>query len=459
MKTRVDFRLLKNFGLSLSTKKKYFIRFDPCCWVIMGVWDDLELALKRGYNTTLEEYRTKIVGCKEFLYQDENKQNVFADLDENFSGHAYGFYKGFFQNLDVWTLLGLLHDDVLEGMDIPWKIARYGIYEGEEHNGYITGHGATLLNGIHYNLFSYPYFIDEVVTAWHDETDTTDTKKYLHISSVKLEDVLQDYDKTKFNSSNHWEIMPADYQDKINNTYTNLWIDHFVKDYKKIIIDDFKHLYWMKMAHDSGKHTKEFSDLFREDLLDMLAELEPKYKNIFDGTGYFMRTENVSLKYGCHGVGPYYDLKSILESCVTCVSGHSPFDDTSLECINLYLIPWVEIQYEFRVFVYNKKITAISQQNLYTKVFDYYRQVNELCKMVLDHFYYFVEKKIDWMDSYVYDVAILKGLDTSVGDVYFIEPNPFGKEYTSGSALFHWIHDKEQLHDTRGKSIRIRYIK
>ena len=55
-----------------------------------------------------------------------------------------------------------------------------------------------------------------------------------------------------------------------------------------------------------------------------------------------------------------------------------------------------------------------------------------------------------YMDSYVMDLAL-------VGDTpYFIEPNPFGKDYASGSALFHWIIDHDVLHDAN--AIEFRYV-
>ena len=44
------------------------------------------------------------------------------------------------------------------------------------------------------------------------------------------------------------------------------------------------------------------------------------------------------------------------------------------------------------------------------------------------------------VDSYVMDIAI-------IGDKpYFIEINVFGKEYASGSSLFHWLKDESKLY-------------
>ena len=40
----------------------------------------------------------------------------------------------------------------------------------------------------------------------------------------------------------------------------------------------------------------------------------------------FVRTENVSLKNGQHGVGPYNNFKMILQSLVSCTYNHTPFN-------------------------------------------------------------------------------------------------------------------------------------
>jgi hypothetical protein len=50
-----------------------------------------------------------------------------------------------------------------------------------------------------------------------------------------------------------------------------------------------------------------------------------------------------------------------------------------------------------------------------------------------------------WIDSYCMDIAITED------GVYFIEINQFGKEYSAGSSLFHWIIDQDKLYNTCGK--------
>jgi hypothetical protein len=177
-----------------------------------------------------------------------------------------------------------------------------------------------------------------------------------------------------------------------------------------------------------------------------------KYDYIFQEDSYFIRTDNVSLKEGKNGIGPYKDFKSIIESIVTCRLGHTPLkDDTTF--ITLYLIKFEEnlnrLQ-EFRVFIHKNKITAISQQALYNsniilaKLDEYERNklIHKWIQIITNYFEDEVKKRILHIDSYVMDFAILNDLTP-----YFIELNSFGKEYTSGSALFGWIQDEDILYE------------
>jgi hypothetical protein len=191
--------------------------------------------------------------------------------------------------------------------------------------------------------------------------------------------------------------------------------------------------------------------------------LTNKYSYIDDylkiNGGHFIRFENVSLKNGKHGCIPYTSFKQILESMVTSRIAHSPVYDR-LDKLQMYMIPWVNINEfkEYRVFVYEKKITAVSQQNLYAS--------NEILKnlepdvltntihkhidILVEHFNKVVKPNII-LENYVYDFALLPD-----DKPYFIEINSYGKEYTSGSSLFHWIIDESKLYSKTG-DIYFRY--
>jgi hypothetical protein len=265
------------------------------------------------------------------------------------------------------------------------------------------------------------------------------------IQNISIDDILI-HGKDKYNSNNHWTIEPDDYVHVLSQSRTMMWVDLFRDSYIVINIDP-NELKWMKQAAKIGCHTGTISHLYDDDL-DMLLLKNKQFDTIFNGTPYFIRAENVSLKSGMHGVGPYTNLKQIIQSMVSCIQGHTPISDKTTQ-IKLYLFPWIAIDCdkEFRIFVYNGTITAISQQNLY--------QVNRLLKqsnnrdnvirewihILCKYFDNVISKKITHIKNYTIDIALIG----ENNDPYFIEINSFGKLYAAGSALFHWIHDDHIL--------------
>lgn len=195
-----------------------------------------------------------------------------------------------------------------------------------------------------------------------------------------------------------------------------------------------------------------------------VLEKESDVGQTFNGTGYFVRVNNVSLKYGQHKEGPYYSLRQILESVVSCIGTHTPLKPNTTN-LDIYLMEWIEIlpENEFRVFVYQNKITAISQQNLYSLLLNtnpnisnhiFELKIKEKLDIIVEYFYNTIANKIDWINSYTIDMAIVNS------QPYFIELNSFGKEYAAGSALFHWLLDEQILYnkfETDENTIEFRY--
>lgn len=111
----------------------------------------------------------------------------------------------------------------------------------------------------------------------------------------------------------------------------------------------------------------KFSTIYEDELEEFLKHYE-YYNYLFDGKKYFVRCENVSLKYEEYGNIPFTNLKDIIKACVTCKDSHTPIYGDILE-LRIYLFEWININpnLEFRVFVNNNKITAISQQHIYSR--------------------------------------------------------------------------------------------
>jgi hypothetical protein len=297
---------------------------------------------------------------------------------------------------------------------------------------------------------------------------------YIVTQQIESGDVVK-YDKERFNSNNHWkdDQMPDDYCEVLNMTNTKSWIDLFRSNYK-IIELDYGDVLWMKKAFAIGKTTGKFSKCYYDELEQTLEKYKPITDVIFaDGNpGYFIRTENVSLKHGCHGVGPYTNFKDVLESTCSCIHGHTPVDEFTKE-LKFYILPWIEMSSdkEFRVFVCNKQITAISTQSCY--------QINKTLRDIespgqreetICHWVHTIVTYLDSVkgsipaESFSVDISLVetRGVDQKADDPlspYLIELNCFGKEYAAGSSLFHWLLDEDILYDRKGEGkVYFRYI-
>ncbi len=103
----------------------------------------------------------------------------------------------------------------------------------------------------------------------------------------------------------------------------------------------------------------------------------------------------------------------------------------------------------------------MSQQNLYDKFVpenpdsNINEQMVFYWKIILDYWTGVISKHITWMESYSYDFAIIETKSDKY-EPYFIEPNGFGAEYPAGSALFHWILDKDKLY-RKTNQVYLRY--
>ena len=94
---RVDLRLLKAYGLSLNTRKRYFIVYCPMTWRMEAVYDDLSEALKH-YGMTVDAWHQE---------------------------GGIGM-KGFFPHVSVWDLLTHLHNHITADDD-PSEAIEYTV--------------------------------------------------------------------------------------------------------------------------------------------------------------------------------------------------------------------------------------------------------------------------------------------------------------------------------------------
>lgn len=259
-----------------------------------------------------------------------------------------------------------------------------------------------------------------------------------------------------FNVNNKWAddkvARPDNYYEILDKSRTKNWVS---PDVKYIELDKEDTRWMLEAASKVGVITGKFSHIYDHELENTLA----KHAHKFPTGNWFIRVERVSLKNGMHGIGPYSNLKMVIESIVSSNLGHECIcDRDNLENFRIYFLPWKNISQEFRVFVYQNQITAISTQH-YSEI-NYWlanQTVEELKNnVVLKINSYFETHLRDKLKdivgpNYTMDIALLD--DNSV---YFIEPNSFGANYAAGSALFNWTIDHDILHNPN--SIELRFV-
>ncbi len=219
-----------------------------------------------------------------------------------------------------------------------------------------------------------------------------------------------------------------------------------------------KLLGWQRVSH--------LADSLSSGTLDDIKDLADKrsYQKLqkaLKTDSYFVRSDYASLKRGKHKNKVYNSLAEVFESMVTSERSHSPLGPTPegrKEALSLYLVPWRTINpdLELRVFVDQKKITAISQQDVYRKN-EYLdeQKTPGIVQIIDNHFRDNIRDQISTLDSYVMDMALT---GDSASTVYFIEINAFGKDYGSASAAFNWVDDAEKLHANNTGTIYFRYV-
>eukprot|EP00931_Biecheleriopsis_adriatica_P118914 TRINITY_DN94219_c0_g1_i1.p1 TRINITY_DN94219_c0_g1~~TRINITY_DN94219_c0_g1_i1.p1 ORF type:complete len:417 (+),score=42.88 TRINITY_DN94219_c0_g1_i1:23-1273(+) len=118
-----------------------------------------------------------------------------------------------------------------------------------------------------------------------------------------------------------------------------------------------------------------------------------------------------------------------------------------------YLVvqPWrddISAAREFRVIIANRRVAGISQQAWFKSVGHCKETATSAAQCLLHLWYAKLVHVCPYFDC-VLDAYVCNG------EAYLIEVNPCGWWGTSGSALFHWDHDRDLLLDTETIPVRI----
>jgi hypothetical protein len=257
----------------------------------------------------------------------------------------------------------------------------------------------------------------------------------LVVEKVPLDYVLSH--KENFNVCNLFEgaAAPDDYTSFCARYTVPHWLPGVVPP-RRFAWVVLTHCGWLKTASLLCSKTGQYENVFRDHMHALMVRHGPAVDALLSQGLTFVRGSRCSCKYGTSDLRPFSSAAQVFDALIRAPRFHTPVKDVSGEnTLALWFFPWVDILVEYRVFVHCRRVTAISQQVWYSP----YKGpdlganldlVARMCKAAEA-----TTAGAD-LDSAVADVALLHD-----GSVYVIELNPFGQQYPSGSALFHWKTD------------------
>jgi hypothetical protein len=270
---------------------------------------------------------------------------------------------------------------------------------------------------------------------------------------------------SNYNVCNLWEFdAPADYPARLQEVFTHNWINSLHPEGYKTLEIPAKYYSLLTDAFRIGNITGCVPGVYASDLHELAQHLATAHAHLFEnGQHYFVRGEATSLKTGMHGVGPYANFMTILESIVTCTAQHNVFNHVSARTkrLTLYFLPWnadLDPDLEFRAFVVHGQLTALSQQSWFRHspklqaLLQHSNVIHDWVEMLQRALATTVSSICEQLPQFVMDVAFIP--DGENWTMFLIELNPFGAAYSSGSALFHWKRHAALLNDATFCDVR-----
>ena len=254
-----------------------------------------------------------------------------------------------------------------------------------------------------------------------------------------------------FNSNNHTLLELCgrepladgdEYESIMRQTAFHQWVHLTGLDFcqVKLFLDDCVLLI---EAGTPGQLTNRVPNQYREELEELGKRLDNEMKII----PCFARFSRCSLKDGKNGPGPFTNAMDMLSNIVTsgrCYEELSRNVRLGTMPVMLYTLPWLKemnVKNEFRVFVYDGQVTAISQYDAYVYAGWDMRQ-SEIMDLVIQ-----VEKMVEsYVNSNLKTTSFTMDILFNNTSVTLVELNSFGAQMAAGSALFHWIIDYDLLH-------------
>jgi hypothetical protein len=266
------------------------------------------------------------------------------------------------------------------------------------------------------------------------------------------------------NTNNHFiENFPIEqYDELIRKTYKSEWVKYF-PDPPSTGTLELKpmELAYLREACLVGTVKGTIPAALREDLETIDAKITFHFKNNPSIKKWFVRTSSCSPKDGVNGCGPFESSKpdasfKIIESLATSLRVYLGLKKDGDHTI--YLVPWRDdwdTSKEFRVYVYKRKITAISQYAWHTDVLLTELKLKQIIPKIID-FCHDAISKVPFEDCTIDVAALSTGTGTDFV-VELVEFNCFGKNLAAGSCCFHWLNDETIMYSD-GLNIVVRYV-
>jgi hypothetical protein len=237
-----------------------------------------------------------------------------------------------------------------------------------------------------------------------------------------------------FNTNHHFTY--NDYEDVIKKTEFKQYVYCLNREfvYVDLSLNDCRTIL---NACASGVITLKPPRMYQEEIEAISKKITLPYNNCF------IRLERCSLKDTCYGTGPYTNSIDVINGLCTsyrCYNYIKKCVQSNMQ-VRLYILPWIsdiKENNEFRIFVYNKNITGISEYNIFKHSIDF--QIDwEKIIFELKNIVSLISSKTELI-TYTMDVCLIND------KVLLLELNSFGAGMAAGSSLFNWIADHDQLH-------------
>jgi hypothetical protein len=281
------------------------------------------------------------------------------------------------------------------------------------------------------------------VSGQHCGDDASAHVRVYRVDTIPAQEVQEHPDQ--FNVCNVFDSgePPADYIDVCSKYIVPTWLPGVVPPRKYAWVQ-LTECSWLKDASRlfaiTGRHS---TALFGEEFEQLLRRHGRAMETLLQQGLTFVRGAKCSCKYGqalnaSRSLIPFTSAAEVLLALIQAPRFHTPVKDVTKDgTLALYFFPWVHIATEYRVFVHLGHVTAISQQ-VWFKEYDGPPMTQALVSAVSQAAE--ATTTASGLGSAVADVALLED-----GMVYVVELNPFGQQYSSGSALFHWVTDANIL--------------